>query len=85
MLIILSLLKVKPQTLIGVVYGQTVEAVAVMDVAENVLQENPAAIAVFPVIKNATNHQDVHAGDKDVTVSHSCTPINSLEKYHLLC
>src|SRR3990172_10985698 len=31
-------------------------AVAVIDVVENVLKVNPAAIAVFPVIKNVTNH-----------------------------
>ena len=93
MLIILNLLKVKPQILKWAVYGQTAEttvgsvaeavvmmtaeapmkamvgAVAVIDVVENVLKVNPAAIAVFPVIKSVTNHQDVHVGDKDVTVS----------------
>ena len=106
MLIILNLLKMKPQILKGAAYGQTAEttvgsvaeavvmmtveapmkamvgavavmtaeaqvkammrAVAVIDVVENVLKVNPAAIAVFPVIKNVTNHQDVHVGDKDV-------------------
>src|SRR3972149_4071299 len=86
MLIILNLLKMKPQILKGAVYGQTAEAtvgivakavamsmvtvgaVTVIDVVENVLKVNPAAIVVFPVIKNVTNHQDVHVGDSDCHV-----------------